>query len=84
MALLYNRISHIELKQQMLESNEKRITLSFYEYFPIDDPQQFRDILFAQLTILNVFGRIYVANEGINAQISVPDHNMDAFTFFIK
>ncbi|MBK7569533.1 MAG: rhodanese-related sulfurtransferase [Chitinophagales bacterium] len=84
MALLYNRISHIELKQQMLESNEKRITLSFYEYFPIDDPQQFRDMLFAQLTILNVFGRIYVANEGINAQISVPEYNMDAFTFFIN
>ncbi len=84
MALLYNRISHIELKQQMLESNEKRITLSFYEYFLIDDPQQFRDMLFAQLTILNVFGRIYIAKEGINAQISVPDHNMDAFSFFIN
>lgn len=68
----------------MLESNEKRITLSFYEYFPIDDPQQFRDMLFAQLTILQVFGRIYVAHEGINAQISVPENNLDAFKYFIN
>ena len=84
MALLYNRVAHIELKQQMLESNEKRITLSFYEYFPIDDPQQFRDMLFAQLSILNIFGRIYIAKEGINAQISVPDFNMEAFKYFIN
>lgn len=26
-----------------------------------------------------MFGRIYVAKEGINAQISVPQHNFDAF-----
>ncbi len=84
MALLYNRVSHFELKQRMLDSEEKRITLSFYEYFPISDPQQFRDMLFAQLTLLNVYGRIYVAHEGINAQISVPEFNFDGFKMFIN
>ncbi len=83
MALLFNRISQKELKQQLLESKEKRITLSFYKYFYILDPHQFRDQLFIYLNELNVFGRIYVAHEGINAQISVPENNLKLFENYI-
>lgn len=57
----------------------KRITLSFYRYVEITDPQEMRDELWTEWTDLNVFGRIYVAKEGINAQMSVPEHNWDVF-----
>jgi UPF0176 protein len=69
---LYNRISQKELKEKLLQSNEVRKTVSFYHYFKINEPQVFRDAMFKNLNELHVFGRIYVAYEGINAQISVP------------
>jgi UPF0176 protein len=73
MALLHNRISQKELKAQLLQETEPRTTISFYRYFFIEDPQAFRDSLYASLSLLRVFGRVYVAHEGINAQVSVPD-----------
>jgi UPF0176 protein len=72
MAVLHNRISQKELKQRLLEETEPRTTISFYQYFHIDEPKLFRDQLYKQLNELKVFGRIYLAHEGINAQISVP------------
>jgi UPF0176 protein len=78
MALLHNRVSQKELKQLLLEENEPRTTISFYHYFPISDPQAFRDELYKTLRDIKVFGRIYVAHEGINAQISVPASNFKA------
>lgn len=79
MPVLHNRISNEELKQRMLAETEPRTTVSFYKYFQIDNPQQFRDDLYKQFYTLNVFGRIYVAHEGINAQISVPANLYEAF-----
>jgi UPF0176 protein len=49
--------------------------LSFYQYFAVDDPQAFRNELYTALNGLKVFGRIYIAAEGINAQLSVPAGN---------
>lgn len=83
MAVLHNRVSQAELKLRLMEETEKRTTISFYQYFPIADPQQFRDNLYKALNALKVFGRIYVANEGINAQISVPESNFDAFKNYL-
>lgn len=77
MAVLHNRISQEELKARLLQETEPRTTISFYRYFPIQNPQEFRDHLYKQLFTLKVFGRIYVAREGINAQISVPASNFD-------
>ncbi|MBS1511755.1 MAG: rhodanese-related sulfurtransferase [Bacteroidetes bacterium] len=79
MAVLHNRINQAELKALLLQETEPRITISFYQYFPIPDPQLFRDELYKALNALKVFGRIYVAHEGINAQISVPESKFDAF-----
>jgi UPF0176 protein len=72
-AILHNRISQKELKQRLLEETIPRKTVSFYRYFPIPDPKAFRDELYLRLSEWEVFGRIYLAHEGINAQISVPD-----------
>src|SRR5436190_4132314 len=83
MALLHNRISQKELKQRLSEETEKRITLSFYQYFFISDPQQFRDNFYKNLNELKVFGRIYVAQEGINAQLSVPESNFEVFKNYL-
>jgi UPF0176 protein len=79
MKRLYNRVNNDELKRRLLDSDEKRITLSFYQYHHLEDPRRFRDDLYQRWEQLGVFGRIYVAKEGINGQISVPERNIEAF-----
>src|SRR6476661_4214217 len=81
---LHNRVSQKELKERLYQETEPRKTISFYKYFHIHQPQQFRDDLYRQLEAMNVFGRIYVAHEGINAQISVPESHFAAFTDFMN
>lgn len=76
---LHNRVSAAELKQRLAQETIKRVTISFYQYAKIQDPQAFRDNLYESLFKLDTFGRIYVAHEGINAQISVPEHHLEAF-----
>jgi UPF0176 protein len=83
MALLHNRVSQKELKERLYQETEPRTTISFYQYFPIPEPQVFRDTLYAALHTLKVFGRIYVAHEGINAQISVPAGNFEALQQYL-
>jgi UPF0176 protein len=83
MALLHNRISGEELKRRLHEETEPRTTISFYKYFPIQNPQEFRDHLYKHLYNLKVFGRIYVAKEGINAQISVPQYSFEMLKEFL-
>lgn len=83
MSVLHNRISNEELKQQLLEETVARTTIGFYHYFPIQNPQEFRDFLYKHLREIQVFGRIYIAKEGINAQISVPTTNVELFKRFI-
>ncbi len=76
---LYNKINSDELKQRLLESSEARTTLSFYRYARIEDPALFRNQFYQMLDELGVFGRIYVAHEGVNGQVSVPSANFEAF-----
>ena len=75
----YNRVNRRALKEQLQRSNEPRITISFYKYVTLRNPQLFRDHLFGLFGELGVLGRIYVAREGINAQISVPERQFQAF-----
>jgi UPF0176 protein len=83
-AILHNRISQKELKQKLLEETIPRRTISFYRYFPIADPKAFRDELYLKLADLEVFGRIYLAREGINAQISVPLSREEDFKSYLE
>ncbi len=80
---LRNTVSQAELKRRLAEEIEPRTTLSFYQYHPIENPQKFRDELYENLEKLSVFGRIYVASEGINAQMSVPEKNFQAFKDYL-
>ncbi len=80
MAHLHNRVEGKVLKEKLAQAEQlARTTISFYKYHHILDPAQFRDDLYRQFDNLSVLGRIYVANEGINAQISVPTENLEAF-----
>ncbi len=77
--LLHNRIDKRELKKRLMAEPIKRITLSFYRYVIIDTPNEYRDELYKRWDALNVKGRIYVAREGINAQLSVPEEHFETF-----
>ncbi len=76
---LYNTLSAEERAQLIDEAGKQRLTLSFYAYAKIENPKQFRDELFIAWNALDALGRIYVAHEGINAQMSVPADQFDAF-----
>jgi UPF0176 protein len=74
---LYNLLSKEELAARLAAETEPRITVSFYSYHPIENPQAFRDEMFAAFTEMRVLGRIFVATEGINAQCSVPQSHFE-------
>ncbi|NHM07840.1 rhodanese-related sulfurtransferase [Flavobacterium sp. CYK-4] len=76
---LYNTLSAEERAELIDQAGKQRLTLSFYAYAKIPDPKAFRDQLFLQWNKLDALGRTYVAHEGINAQMSVPAENMEAF-----
>lgn len=76
---LYNTLSAEERAQLIDEAGKQRLTLSFYAYAKISDPKKFRDELFITWNALDALGRIYVAHEGINAQMSIPAEQLDAF-----
>ncbi|MGK4566624.1 oxygen-dependent tRNA uridine(34) hydroxylase TrhO [Flavobacterium sp. 3HN19-14] len=72
---LYNTLSAEERAVMIDDVGKQRLTLSFYAYARIENPTQFRNDLFLAWNPLEVLGRIYVAHEGINAQLSLPaDH----------
>jgi len=85
---LYNKLSAKERAALIDEAGKDRITISFYQYHKIANPQLFRDKLFLEWDSLDVLGRTYVSYEGINAQLSVPSENflklknqLDAISF---
>ncbi len=80
---LYNKIDKRLLKEKMRATAEKRVTISFYKYHQLTNPSAFRDELYLGLDTFLVQGRIYVAHEGINAQISVPEDNLDVLRNYL-
>ena len=75
---LYNKLSAIERAALIDEAGKDRLTISFYQYYKIENPKLLRDKLFLEWNALDVLGRIYVSYEGINAQLSVPSENFFA------
>jgi len=76
---LYNKLGPEELRKKLEAETFNRRTVSFYRYVNISDPDEMRDRLYLMWDDLNCLGRIYVAREGINAQMNVPEHNWDKF-----
>ena len=77
--VLRNKHSPEELRARLKAESFQRTTLSFYRYVRISDPIALRNEIYAEWDALHVLGRIYLAAEGINAQLSVPTHNFEAF-----
>jgi UPF0176 protein len=77
--LLRNIVNREELKRRMDADERPFTTISFYCYHPISDPQSFRNDLFLRFSLLEVVGRIYIAQEGINAQLALPSIHFEAF-----
>ena len=76
---LYNTLSAKERELLIEQAGKNRLTISFYKYAHIGNTTIFRNHLFVHWDALEVLGRIYVAKEGINAQLSVPVENFEAF-----
>jgi len=81
---LYNRIDGRLLKEKIRSTTESRITISFYKYHHLENPSAFRDELYRHLDGMGILGRIYVAMEGINAQISIPENNLEPFRNYLN
>jgi UPF0176 protein len=76
---LHNRIDKRILKEKLSHLQEERITISFYKYHQIAEPQAFRDTLYKTFEQIHVMGRIYIAHEGINAQLSIQKNKFEIF-----
>jgi UPF0176 protein len=81
---LHNRINNRILKQKLHTTPQDRSTLSFYKYARIDDPAYWRDQLYIGLSALDTLGRIYIATEGVNAQVSIPRSRESDFRNYIN
>ena len=81
---LYNKLSAEERRILIAKAGAERLTLSFYQYHQILNPQIFRDYLFLHWNKIEVLGRIYVAHEGINAQLSIPALRFGEFKDFLN
>lgn len=73
-----------EKKDSVKSDGVPRVTLSFYKYVCIESPKKLRDEMKISLTELGCLGRIYLASEGINAQMNVPKKNWESFDAYIK
>ncbi|QHI37392.1 putative adenylyltransferase/sulfurtransferase MoeZ [Kordia antarctica] len=76
---LYNKLSAKERAELIEKAGKDRMTISFYKYANIGNPEILRNHLFINWDNIDVLGRIYVSYEGINAQLSVPAENFNAF-----
>ena len=76
---MFNKLGRAEAMKRLQNESFNRITISFYKYVIIENPYEFRDTLYSKWSALSVFGRIYVAKEGINAQMSIPQYNWERF-----
>lgn len=76
---LKNRLNKEQATAKLAEESFERKTFSFYRYVKIKDPVTLRNQLFFDWEALGCLGRIYIAKEGINAQMNIPETNWKAF-----
>jgi UPF0176 protein len=81
---LRNLHSPEELRQRLEREQVARTTLSFYRYVRLSDVEALRNELYAEWEGLGVLGRVYIATEGINAQVSVPTAKLDTFRHVLE
>ena len=82
--LRHNKLNQVEAAKKIAEEGFERTVLSFYKYVRIKDPERIRNLLFEEWEGLSVLGRVYVAKEGINAQMNVPKEHWGTFDAWIQ
>lgn len=73
------KLSREEKRRLAAADTRPRRTISFYRYVKVDDPEGFKNRLLEAWSAMDCLGRIYVAKEGINAQMNVPTMYWDRF-----
>ena len=76
---MFNKLSKEQGLKLLEQEGFERKTVSFYRYVIIDSPYELRDELYESWKELGVLGRIYLAYEGVNAQLSIPESNFEEF-----
>lgn len=74
-----NNFDRETLEKKLAAEPFERTPVSFYRYVRLTDLPALRNELYRTWSEIGVLGRIYLAEEGINAQINVPEHQMKAF-----
>ena len=81
---LYNQKNKNELLQKIEDETFDRTTISFYKYTKLKKLDILRNELYLKWRKLNILGRVYIAPEGINAQISIPKDSLTDFKSDLK
>jgi len=74
-----NNFDRETLEKKLANESFKRIPISFYRYVKFHNVENLKKELYKEWEALGVLGRIYIAEEGINAQISVPEPKHESF-----
>lgn len=82
--LLFNKFGKQDLQQRLIIEKAHRTVISFYQYHHVHDPRALRDKLYEDWEPMGILGRVYLAHEGINAQISVPEHRISTFRNYLN
>lgn len=80
----YDKRPREEQKKSVENDGIERVTLSFYKYVKFENPEAKKEELFDRLSSFGCFGRIYIAKEGINAQMNVPKVNFGQFEAYVR
>lgn len=73
-----------EKRAAVLADMRPRTTVSFYRYVKLENPEAFRQKLLLKWGELECLGRIYVAHEGINAQMNVLTERWAEFDAWVQ
>lgn len=76
---LHNKYDKETLRKKLAAEAFERKTVSFYRYVILNDPATLRDELYREWATMGVLGRVYIAREGINAQVCIPAHEVENF-----
>jgi UPF0176 protein len=80
MTKLANKLDKESALKKLRKELFERKTVSFYKYVRLSDVERLRDELYRAWDAMGVMGRIYLAEEGVNAQLSCPEPNWEMFT----
>ena len=76
----HNKKNKGQLLLDLKNENFARLTCSFYKYIQLKNLEKLRDDLYIEWNDLSILGRVYIAAEGINAQLSVPSQYWRIFS----